>query len=55
MSGYVLGPKRMRREKPRFWAFTLVYIPKILALKPDVVLAFSDPQAEITQAFLREG
>ncbi len=47
ISGYVVRPPRARREKPRVSAFTSADIPKILALKPDLVLTFSDLQAGI--------
>jgi ABC-type Fe3+-hydroxamate transport system substrate-binding protein len=36
-----------RREKPRAGAFTSANIDKILALQPDLVLTFSDLQADI--------
>ena len=45
----------MRREKPRVSAFTSADIPKILALEPDLVLAFSDLQAEIAAELIRAG
>src|ERR1700722_20238828 len=47
VSGYAVRPPRVRREKPRVSAFISADIPKILALEPDLVLAFSDLQAEI--------
>jgi hypothetical protein len=43
ISGYVVRPPQARREKPRVSAFTSANIDKILALKPDLVLTFSDP------------
>ena len=55
VSGYAVRPKRVRTEKPRVSAFTSADIPKILALDPDLVLTFSDLQAEIARALLREG
>jgi len=55
ISGYVVRPPRARREKPRVSAFTSADIPKILALEPDLVLAFSDLQADIAATFIREG
>ncbi len=55
VSGYAVRPPRVRREKPRVSAFTSADIPKILALEPDLVLTFSDLQAEIAQSLLREG
>ena len=47
VSGYAVRPPRVRREKPRVSAFTSADLPKILALEPDLVLAFSDLQADI--------
>jgi iron complex transport system substrate-binding protein len=53
ISGYVVRPQRARREKPRVSAFTSADIPKILDLKPDLVLTFSDLQADIAAALIR--
>lgn len=55
VSGYAVRPPRVRREKPRVSAFISADLPKILALKPDLVLAFSDLQAEIVAGLVREG
>lgn len=55
VTGYAVRPKRVRQEKPRVGAFTSADIPKIMALKPDLVLTFSDLQADIAAALLREG
>jgi len=55
ISGYTVRPPRARREKPRVSAFTSADIPKILALKPDLVLTFSDLQAEIAADLIRRG
>lgn len=55
ISGYVVRPPRARREKPRVSAFTSADIPKILALRPDLVLTFSDLQADIAATLIREG
>ena len=55
ISGYVVRPPRARREKPRVSAFTSADIPKILALEPDLVLTFSDLQAEIAATLIRAG
>ena len=55
ISGYVVRPPQARREKPRVSAFTSANIDKILALKPDLVLTFSDLQADIAAAFIRRG
>jgi iron complex transport system substrate-binding protein len=55
ISGYTVRPPRARLEKPRVSAFTSADIPKILALKPDLVLTFSDLQADIAAALIRQG
>lgn len=55
VSGYAVRPPQVRREKPRVSAFTSADIPKILALEPDLVLTFSDLQADIVAALIREG
>jgi iron complex transport system substrate-binding protein len=55
ISGYVVRPPRARREKPRVSAFTSADIPKIIDLRPDLVLTFSDLQADIAAALIREG
>jgi ABC-type Fe3+-hydroxamate transport system substrate-binding protein len=47
------GHPQVRREKPRVSAFTSADIPKILALEPDLVLTFSDLQAEIAAELIR--
>ena len=55
ISGYCVRPPEARREKPRISAFTSADIPKILALRPDLVLTFSDLQADIVATLVREG
>src|SRR5918911_5480325 len=55
VSGYAVRPPRVRREKPRVSAFTSADIGKILALTPDLVLAFSDLQAEIVAELIGAG
>ena len=55
ISGYVVRPPQARREKPRVSAFTSANIDKILALKPDLVLTFSDLQADIAADLIRRG
>jgi iron complex transport system substrate-binding protein len=55
VSGYAVRPRRVRQEKPRVSAFISADMPKILALNPDLVLTFSDLQADIAAALLREG
>src|SRR5215470_11232195 len=55
VSGYAVRPPQVRREKPRVSAFISADIPKILALEPDLVLAFSDLQADIAADLVRAG
>jgi iron complex transport system substrate-binding protein len=55
VSGYAVRPPGVRREKPRVSAFISADIPKILALEPDLVLAFSDLQANIVADLVRAG
>jgi iron complex transport system substrate-binding protein len=55
VSGYSVRPARVRKEKPRVCAFTSADTPKILDLQPDLVLAFSDMQADIVAELIRNG
>jgi iron complex transport system substrate-binding protein len=55
ISGYCLRPPEARRENPRVSAFTSAQIPKIIELQPDLVLTFSDLQADIAAALVRQG
>jgi iron complex transport system substrate-binding protein len=55
VSGYAVRPPQVRREKPRVSAFISADIPKILKLEPDLVLAFSDLQADIVADLVRAG
>src|SRR3954451_14854402 len=55
VSGYAVRPPQVRREKPRVSAFISADIPKIMALQPDLVLAFSDLQAAIVADLVRAG
>jgi len=55
ISGYVVRPPQARREKPRVSAFISADIEKIVALTPDLVLAFSDMQADIVADLIRRG
>ncbi|WP_051356730.1 cobalamin-binding protein [Azorhizobium doebereinerae] len=55
VSGYAVRPARVRLEKPRVSGFTTADLPKILSLKPDLVLAFSDLQAGIVADLMRAG
>jgi iron complex transport system substrate-binding protein len=55
ISGYCVRPPEARRDKPRVSAFTSADIPKILDLRPDLVLSFSDLQADIVARLIRQG
>src|SRR5246500_384129 len=55
VSGYAARPPQVRKEKPRVAAFITADVPKILALEPDLVLTFSDLQADIVAALIRKG
>src|SRR5438445_11462903 len=55
ISGYVVRPPQARREKPRVSAFTSANIDKIVALKPELFLTFSDLQADIAADLIRRG
>src|SRR3989441_4989360 len=53
VSGYAVRPPRVRKEKPRVSAFISADFEKILALEPDLVLTFSDLQADIAAELIR--
>jgi iron complex transport system substrate-binding protein len=53
VSGYAVRPPQVRKEKPRVAAFISADVPKILALEPDLVLTFSDLQADIVAELVR--
>jgi iron complex transport system substrate-binding protein len=55
ISGFTVRPARARREKPRVSAFTSAKVERILDLKPDFVVGFSDIQADIAQALIKSG
>lgn len=55
ISGFTVRPPRARKEKPKVSAFTSAKIDRILELKPDLVLGFSDMQADIAAELIRLG
>ena len=55
ISGYTVRPPRARREKPRVSAFSSANFERILALRPDLVIGFSDIQADIARALVKRG
>src|SRR5207237_821346 len=54
VSGYTVRPPEAR-TKPKISAFINAKFDKIIALEPDLVLAFSDLQADITSELVRRG
>src|SRR5689334_16559308 len=55
ISGYTVRPPRARAEKPRVSAFLDGKIDRIVALKPDLVIGFSDMQAALADKLIRAG
>lgn len=55
ISGFTVRPPQARKEKPRVSAFTSAKIDEILQLRPDLVLGFSDIQADIAADLIRQG
>jgi iron complex transport system substrate-binding protein len=54
VSGYTVRPPEAR-QKPRISAFINARFDKIEALRPDLILAFSDLQADIAAELIRRG
>jgi iron complex transport system substrate-binding protein len=54
ISGYTVRPPEAR-QKPRISAFLSARFDKIAALEPDLILAFSDLQAELTCELVKRG
>jgi len=55
ISGFTVRPPRARREKPRVSVFTSANTEEILKLKPDLVIGFSDIQADIARDLIKLG
>jgi iron complex transport system substrate-binding protein len=55
ISGFTVRPPRARQEKPKVSAFTSAKVERILELKPDLAIGFSDIQADIAQALIKAG
>lgn len=55
ISGFVMRPPEARKEKPKVSAFTSANVEKVVALAPDLVLAFSDVQADVSAQLIRRG
>jgi iron complex transport system substrate-binding protein len=55
ITAFAERPATARRDKPVVAGFSTADIPAILALEPDLVLGFSDVQADILAALMRHG
>lgn len=55
ISGFTVRPPRARKEKPKVSAFTSAKVDEITLLSPDLVIGFSDIQADIAQALIKAG
>lgn len=55
ISGYTVYPPRARQEKPKVFAFSSGDLARILAVEPDLVLCFSDLQADIARDLIKAG
>ena len=55
ISGFTVRPAQARREKPKVSAFTSARYERILDLQPDLVIGFSDLQADIAAELIRRG
>jgi iron complex transport system substrate-binding protein len=55
VSGYTVRPPEARRDKPKVSAFLSAKTGKILELEPDLVLGFSDLQADIARELAKAG
>ncbi len=55
ISGYTVVPPRARKEKPKVFAFSSGDLEKILAVGPDLVLGFSDMQADVARDLIKAG
>ena len=55
ISGFTVRPAIARREKPKVSAFTSAKTGEILKLQPDLVIGFSDIQADIARDLIKQG
>ncbi len=55
ISGYTVRPAQARTEKPKISGFSSAQLDRILQVQPDLVLAFSDMQAEICRELVHAG
>jgi iron complex transport system substrate-binding protein len=55
ISGFTVRPPEARRDKPKVSAFTSAKTDRIVDLQPDLVIGFSDLQADIAAELIRMG
>lgn len=55
ITNFTVRPARARKEKPRVSAFTSAHIDQIIDLEPDLVIGFSDIQADIARDLIKAG
>ncbi len=55
ISGYTVRPPEARKEKPKISSFLAAKYDEILDLRPDLVLGFSDLQADIARELVKRG
>ncbi len=55
ISAYTVRPERAAKEKPKVSAFISGNVAKIQKLKPDLVIGFSDIQADLAQKLIKAG
>lgn len=55
ISGFTIRPKGISRRKPKISAFTSARFDAIVALEPDLVIGFSDLQADLAAELIRRG
>ena len=55
ISGYTVRPRRARHEKPRIASFLDGRVDRIVALEPDLVIGFSDLQADLAARLIGVG
>lgn len=55
ISGFTVRPKQARKEKPKVSTFLEANTDEIIALQPDLVIGFSDIQADIAKELISKG
>lgn len=55
ISGYTVRPARARQEKPKISGFSSAKLDKILSVNPDLVIGYSNMQAEMCRDLISQG